>query len=96
MISGNKVVWYTWKNGDVVFYDINTTNLSEHNTTEIHNGHQYVYDSSADTDDTITFKCKECGVTKTERKMTITQMYWRNSEDTDSRYWTRENGWNQK
>lgn len=96
VVSGNKVVWYTWKNGDVVFYDINTTNLSEHNTTEIHNGHQYVYDPSADTDDTITFKCKECGVTKTERKMTITQMYWRNSEDTDSRYWTRENGWNQK
>lgn len=96
VISGNKVVWYTWKNGDVVFYDINTTNLSEHNTTEIHNGHQYVYDPSADTDDTITFKCKKCGVTKTERKMTITQMYWRNSEDTDSRYWTRKNGWNQK
>lgn len=96
VISGNKVVWYTWKNGDVVFYDINTTNLSEHNTTEIHNGHQYVYDPSADTDDTITFKCKECGATKTEKKMTITQMYWRNSEDTTGDYWTRGNGWNQK
>lgn len=23
-------------------------------------------------------------------------MYWRNSEDTDSRYWTRKIVWNQK
>ena len=52
VVSGNKVVWYTWKNEEVVFYDINTNNLSDHNVTEIHNGHQYVYDPSADTADT--------------------------------------------
>lgn len=96
VISGDKVVWYTWKNGDVVFYDINTTNLSEHNTTEIHNGHQYVYDPSADTDDTITFKCKECGATKTEKKITLTGLYWRSSEATNGNYYSMGSRWNQK
>ena len=71
VISNGKVVWYTWKNGDINFYDVNTTDLTDHNVTEIHNGHQYVYDKDLDTDDTITFRCKECGDIKTEKKITL-------------------------
>ena len=37
VISNGKVVWYTWKNGDINFYDVNTTDLTDHNVTEIHN-----------------------------------------------------------
>ena len=96
VVSGNKVVWYTWKNEEVVFYDINTNNLSDHNVTEIHNGHQYVYDPSADTADTITFKCSQCGITKTEKKITLTSITWSSSEDTEGWYWSKGNEWNQK
>ena len=96
VVSGNKVVWYTWKNEEVVFYDINTNNLSDHNVTEIHNGHQYVYDPSADTADTITFKCSQCGITRTEKKITLTSITWSSSEDTEGWYWSKENEWNQK
>ena len=96
VISNGKVVWYTWKNGDINFYDVNTTDLTDHNVTEIHNGHQYVYDKDLDTDDTITFRCKECGDIKTEKKITLGMLYWRNSEETDGYYSTRGNGWKQK
>ena len=96
VISNGKVVWYTWKNGDINFYDVNTTDLTDHNVIEIHNGHQYVYDKDLDTDDTITFRCKECGDIKTEQKITLGMLYWRNSEETDGYYSTRGNGWKQK
>lgn len=96
VVSGNKVVWYIWKNEEVVFYDINTNNLSDHNVTEIHNGHQYVYDPSADTADTITFKCSQCGITKTEKKITIQEIYWKNSEEQGNTYRWKNGGWNQK
>lgn len=96
VISNGKVVWYTWRNGDINFYDVNTTDLTDHNVTEIHNGHQYVYDKDLDTDDTITFRCKECGDIKIEKKITLGMLYWRNSEETDGFYRTRENGWKQK
>ena len=96
VVSNGKVVWYTWKNGDINFYDVNTTDLTDHNVTEIHNGHQYVYDKDLDTDDTITFRCKECGDIKTEKKITLGMLYWRNSEETDGYYSTRGNGWKQK
>ena len=96
VVSNGKVVWYTWKNGDINFYDVNTTDLTDYNVTEIHNGHQYVYDKDLDTDDTITFRCKECGDIKIEKKITLGMLYWRNSEETDGYYSTRGNGWKQK
>lgn len=96
VVSNGKVVWYTWENGDINFYDVNTTDLTNHNVIEIHNGHQYVYDKDLDTDDTITFRCKECGDTKTEKKITFDRLYWRSSESTDGYYSTQGSGWKQK
>lgn len=96
VISNGKVVWYTWKNGDINFYDINTTDLTDHNVTEIHNGHQYVYDKDLDTDDTITFRCTACDAVKIEKKITLDKLYWKNSETTGNTYYWRENGWKQK
>lgn len=96
VISNGKVVWYTWKNGDINFYDVNTTDLTDHNVTEIHNGHQYVYDKDLDTDDTITFRCTACDAVKIEKKITLDKLYWKNSETTGNTYYWRENGWKQK
>lgn len=95
-VSGNKIVWYTWNNGDINFYDIKTTDLSVNHITEIHNGHQYAYDPDSDTDDTITFRCTACDAQKIEKKIVLDQVYWRNSEATDDSYWWYERGWKQK
>lgn len=96
VVSGNKVVWYTWNNEDISFYDINTTNVTDHHVTEIHNGHEYSYDPKSDTDDTITFRCTVCGAEKIEKKITFDQIYWRNSESVDVNYWVQGSGWRQK
>lgn len=96
VISNGKVVWYTWKNGDINFYGINTTNVTDHHVTEIHNGHDYSYDPKSDTDDTITFRCTVCGAEKIEKKITFDQIYWRNSESVDGNYWVQGSGWKQK
>lgn len=84
------------ENGDINFYDVNTTDLTDHNVTEIHNGHQYVYDKDLDTDDTITFRCTACDAVKIEKKITLDKLYWKNSETTGNTYYWRENGWKQK
>lgn len=65
------------ENGDINFYDVNTTDLTDHNVTEIHNGHQYVYDKDLDTDDTITFRCTACDAVKIEKKITLDELYWK-------------------
>lgn len=96
VVSNGKVVWYTWENEDVNFYDVNTTDLTDHNVTKIHNGHQYEYDKDLDTDDTITFRCKECGDTKTEKKITLTDISWRRSDDKKGYYYRYITGWKQK
>lgn len=95
VVSENKVVWYTWNNGDVNFYDININNLSDNHTIEIHNGHQYVYDS--ETDDTVIFKCKVCENKKIEKKMTFTGLYWKESESTGNYHsYDYYGGWSQQ
>lgn len=96
IVSNGKVVWYTWENGDITFYDVNTTDLSNHKVTEIHNGHQYEYNPNLDTDDTITFSCKKCGDIKTEKKITLTKISWRSSEDKEGWYYYYGSGWHQK
>lgn len=96
VVSGNKVAWYTWNNGDINFYDINTTNVTDYHVTEIHNGHQYAYDPNSDTDDTITFRCTACDAVQTQKKITLTGLYWRNSEATDDYYWAKGSTWKQK
>lgn len=96
VVLENKVVWYTWNNGNINFYDIKTTDLSVNHITEIHNGHQYVYDPDSDTDDTITFRCTACDAKKIEKKITLDELYWKNSVATDGRYWWYERGWKQK
>ena len=96
VVLGNKIVWYTWNNGDINFYDIKTTDLAVNHITEIHNGHQYAYDPDSDTDDTITFRCTACDAQKIEKKIVLDQVYWRNNEATDDSYWCYERGWKQK
>ncbi len=40
VLFGNKLVWYTWENETIVFYEISVNNLSESRTKEIRNGKQ--------------------------------------------------------
>lgn len=60
LVSDGRVIWYTWKNGVITFYDISTSNLAVSNKTEIVNGHKFVY-GEPDENDVVTKECSVCG-----------------------------------
>ncbi len=40
VVSGNKLVWYTWKNDNTTFYEINLTDISDNSSVTVESGHQ--------------------------------------------------------
>lgn len=59
LVNDGKVIWYTWNNGTVTFYDIATSGL-EANETVIKNGHELVYTYPEEGDNVCTSECKNC------------------------------------
>ena len=60
LVTNGSVIWYTWKNGLITFYDISTSNLSVNHKTEIENGHRFVY-GQPDENHIVTKECSVCG-----------------------------------
>lgn len=76
VVNGNKVIWYTWSNEKIQFYEINKSDISKNNTVSISNGHQYEY-GTVDENCVVTKACKAC---KKELKVNIPKsfsVYWR-------------------
>lgn len=40
VVSGNKLVWYTWKNDNTTFYEISLTDISDNSSVTVESGHQ--------------------------------------------------------
>ena len=59
-VIGNKVVWYTWNYDTNVFYEINTSDLSDHDAVIIVNGHKYEFNTPSDNGE-IEGRCWVCG-----------------------------------
>ena len=75
IVANGKVIWYTWKNGDITFYEINTSDLSMNNTVLIENGHKYQY-SDVDSNGMIAKTCIQCGDTAEYTAPTYFELYW--------------------
>ncbi|MDE5965897.1 MAG: leucine-rich repeat domain-containing protein, partial [Lachnospiraceae bacterium] len=60
LVSGDKLVWYTWNKETVTFYSISLNELAEAETVQIVNGHQYVY-GKPDENYIVTKTCTACG-----------------------------------
>ncbi len=76
VVNGNKVIWYTWSNEKIQFYEINMSDISKNNTVSISNGHQYEY-GTVDENCVVTKACTAC---KKELKVNIPKsfsVYWR-------------------
>ena len=63
ILVGKNVVWYTWKNDDVKFYEINTETLDA-KMSNIVVGHDYEY--GAPVDGKVKLVCRKCGDTQTK------------------------------
>ena len=74
VVLNNKLVWYTWNNGQIVFYDINLNELSQTNVTEINNGHHY--SNSGVTDGVAALICSKCGTTTLMDVPTSMSVWW--------------------
>ena len=72
--AGGKVVWYTWLNNVVTFYDIDVNNLSNNNETVIINGHNYSIIATGD--GTADLKCSKCGSQITQKVITDMTIWW--------------------
>ncbi len=63
ILVGNNVVWYTWKNDKIKFYELNTSTLNT-KVMDIQVGHDYGYGTPVD--GKIELVCKKCGDTQTK------------------------------
>ncbi len=74
VVAGNKLVWYTWKNGTVKFYEINLADFNISNMTEITVGHQYV--NNGISDGYAEMVCSVCGVHDLIKVPTNMTVFW--------------------
>ncbi len=74
-VVNNKLVWYTWNNETMTFYDISLNDLSQTQVTPIENGHQY--QNMGITDGYANLVCSQCGDEKQVKVATSFSIYWR-------------------
>lgn len=76
VVINNKLVWYTWDNGKIVFYNINLNNLADTSSVTKNFGHNYVY-VGMNPDGTHTdLQCKACGEKITKYAPTSLKVFW--------------------
>lgn len=80
-VLDGEVIWYTWDDGKVTFYEISLETLPTTNVTEIVNGHDFVYKSTKK--NVATFKCSRCKETK---KADVIKDFWVEEREYISEY----------
>lgn len=73
VVSG-KIIWYTWSNETMKFYEINTADLSFNNVETVITGHQYV--STGIVNGYANLKCSVCQATTSVLVPTTIPLYW--------------------
>ena len=82
ILVGKNVVWYTWKNNDVKFYEINTETLDA-KMSNIVVGHGYEYGTPVD--GKVKLVCRKCGDTQTKTiPTTAPNVSWKTGNLTSS------------
>lgn len=74
VIFDGKIVWYTWNEKVMTFYDIDVKDLSLNRKTEIVNGHQY--ENQGVTDGVALLKCSVCQAEEQMKVATIMNVFW--------------------
>lgn len=76
VVTGHKLVWYTWDDETNTFYDIDLNDLSAVNTTVITNGHHYELQGTVDESGNVTLYCDRCGTTTEAGVPTSITVWW--------------------
>lgn len=86
VVNNGKLVWYTWKDGKVTFYEINLSDYTSFHVTECQTGHDYQPTGTV-TNGEVTLKCTKCQDTKNIAVPTAFSLYW-NETDGSGSYWS--------
>lgn len=84
IVSEGKVIWYTWENGKINFYDISLDNLQNSRVTKIENGHRFV--NKGVENGYANLECSQCGEKEQKPVATSITCWW--NEDGGSSYFS--------
>lgn len=87
VLAGDKLVWYTWKNETLQFYQININDLSDYMIKNVVSGHNYQVSATNASDASVVLTCSKCGQSHTEYVVKAFNVYWHGS-DNDNFYST--------
>lgn len=86
IISGGKIIWYTWNNGDVTFYTVNTSDISKNSSKKVTSGHVYTTKNATASNGTVTQTCQVCGHVEKFTTSTSFDAWWRLNADSGVYY----------
>jgi len=81
VLAGDKLVWYTWKNEILQFYQININDLSDYTVKNVVLGHSYQVSATNASDASVVLTCSKCGQSHTEYVVKSFAVYWYASAD---------------
>lgn len=81
VLAGDKLVWYTWKNETLQFYQININDLSDYTVKNVVSGHSYQVSTTNASDASVVLTCSKCGQSHTEYVVKSFTVYWYGSAD---------------
>ena len=82
IIVNGKAVWYTWKNGNLIFYEIPLNAPDQAGSTVIENGHKYENQGVAD--GYANLVCGKCGDQKQVAVATSINCWWNETDGNGS------------
>lgn len=81
VLAGDKLVWYTWENETLQFYQININDLSDYMIKNVVSGHNYQVSATNASDASVVLTCSKCGQSHTEYVVKSFAVYWYGSAD---------------
>lgn len=76
VLAGDKLVWYTWKNEILQFYQININDPSDYAVKNVVSGHSYQVSATNASDASVVLTCSKCGQSHTEYVVKSFAVYW--------------------
>lgn len=78
----NNLVWYTWDDGNITFYEINLSDLNQTTIKQITNGHEYELTGVVDADAGVAeTECIHCGLKRYLGYYQTMSVYWNDTGD---------------
>ncbi|MBO4416186.1 MAG: hypothetical protein J5824_09450 [Lachnospiraceae bacterium] len=75
ILRNGKLLWYVWNNAVTVFYEINTSNLSDTSSVIVYSGHDYQFAELSKKGDELKEVCSKCGESRTSKVPTRLSLY---------------------